>query len=339
MPGNLIISTDPCFQYCGRIDFRDPAAPAFSYAGSYITTRFQGTSLAAVFDDLGDWWREEGNRVGFSIDGGEMVTFTLEKGKLGQRVEAAKGLADGAHNLVIAKLIGPGQGGSTLVFRGLTLDEGKRLEQPAPRPTRRIEAYGDSVTEGESALCPEGTHDCGDSSGWMSYANILARKLGAEIHNLGIGGLAVRNESGYYNSGHFGLQTTWDKVKPHGNMPAWDFSRFTPTLILFAMGVNDASTKALEDVSAWKDSYLSIIRAVSQKHGADVPILLTVAAIEWNADQAYPCVEQVAEQLRAEGLHAEVCRFSFRVSGHPNRVEHRAMADELHAFIIEKGLV
>lgn len=339
MPGNPSDPSDSYFQYTGRIDLRDPSAPAFSYAGSYITTRFQGRSLAGIFDDLGDWWSEKGNKVGVAIDGGEMAEFLLEKGRPGQRVEVARGLEDGVHNLVIAKLVGPGQGGSTLVFRGLSLEEGKRLEQPAQRPTRRIEVYGDSVTEGESAGCPEGTHDCGESSGWLSYANRLARMLGAEIHNLGIGGLAVRNETGYYNNAHTGLEMTWDKLKPYNDMPEWDFANFTPTLVIMAMGVNDFSTGALDNLPAWKETYCNIVRAISQKHGADVPVLFTVAAIETNADKAYPCIQQVADQLRAEGLWTDVCHFSFRVSGHPNQVEHQAMAEELYQFIIERGMV
>lgn len=339
MPGSPSDPSAPFFHYTGRIDFRDPRAPAFSYAGSYISTRFQGRSLAAIFDDLGDWWSEKGNKVGVAIDGEEMKSFLLEKGKPGQRVEVARGLQYGVHDLVMAKLVGPGQGGSTLVFRGLVLEEGKQLEEPAQRPTRRIEVYGDSVTEGESADCPEGTHDCGDGNGWLSYANRLARILGAEIHNLGIGGLAVRNESGYYNDAHTGLESTWDKVKPYNDVPEWNFASYTPTLVIMAMGVNDYSTGALEDQPAWKEAYLKIARAISQKHGAQVPVLFTVAAIETNADKAYPCVQQVADQLRAEGLWTDVCRFSFRVSGHPNRVEHQAMAEELYQFIIERGMV
>ena len=339
MPGNPIDPADAYYHYSGRIDFRDPSAPKFSYAGSYISTCFQGTSLRAVFDDLGDRWNVSGNKVGFILDNGTMIVNVLEKGQPGQDVMVAADLKDTIHSLVIAKLVGPGQGSSTLVFKGLALDDGKMLEAPAPRPITKIEVYGDSVTEGESAGCLEGTHDCGDGSGWLSYANILARMLNAEIHNLGIGGLAVRNETGYYDGAHTGLEKTWDKVKPYNDMPAWDFSRFTPNLIIMAMGVNDASTGALDDLPAWKESYLSIVRAISQKYGSAVPILFTVAAIETAADKAYPCVQQVADTLCAEGLQTEVCRFSFRVSGHPNRVEHQAMAEELYRFITEKGMI
>jgi lysophospholipase L1-like esterase len=122
-------------------------------------------------------------------------------------------------------------------------------------------------------------------------------------------------------------------------MPAWDFANFTPSLIILAMGVNDYSTGALEDLPTWKEAYLKIARAICDKHGANIPVLFTVAAIETNADGAYPCVQQVADQLRADGLRTEVCRFSFRVSGHPNRAEHQAMAEELYQFIVERGML
>lgn len=339
MPGTFITPADERIVYTGRIDFSDTRRPRFSYAGSYITARFYGTAVHAVFDDLGDWWSPNGNKVGFIIDGGEMLEVTLDRGFAGQWVVAANELADSVHTLVIVKLSGPGAGSSTLVFRGLALDQDRELAEAAPRPARRIEVYGDSVTEGEGAGCPGKKHDCGNNNGWLSYANVLARLLGAEIHNLGIGGLAVRSGTGYYNDARTGLDNTFDRVKPYGDFPKWNFSRFTPNLIIMAMGVNDASARGFNDLPAWMETYQHIVRAVSMAHGKDVPILFTVAAIETNADQAYPHVEQVAAELRQEGLRTEVYRFTFRVSGHPNRADSDAMARELYDFIQRRGLL
>ncbi len=326
------------YQYTGRIGFNPPHALAFYYAGSYLSTCFQGTSAQAVFSDEGDWWSETGNPVGLILDGEYLGEKTLAKGEKEQVISIASDLQDTSHSLTLVKLKGPGAGSSTLRFHGLRLDPARRLTEPAPRPARKIEVYGDLVTEGESAACPPGTHDCGANSGWLSYANLLARLLQAEIHNVGIGGLAVRNGTGYYNGAQTGLEQSFNRLKPFGDFPLWDFSRFQPDLLIMAMGVNDASAGGFEDVPAWKETYKRIVREIVANYGNETPVLFTAAPVETNADQADPYIRQVADELREEGFKTFSYTFRFRTAGHPNRPESEAMAQELYETIMNQAL-
>ena len=327
--------------FVGRIDLSDPSAPVFYYAGSYMVACFQGASLQAVFSDEGAW-NEYGNQVGFIIDDCELVVHQLVKGVTHQRVEIAAGLPEGEHNLVITKLQGPGNGRGSLTLHDLALDPGKNLLLPSALPRFKIEVYGDSITEGEGAACPDGTNDCGSlagNNGWLSYTNTLARHLDCQVHNLGIGGLAVRDETGWYEDGHTGLETTYDKLNPWGaGKTQWDFSHYSPDLVIMALGVNDQSKGGFTDLPLWKETYKRIVRDIHARHGGGVlPFLFAVPPI--NVHEAYQNVAQVATELKAEGLSTLFYCYGFEANGHPNRSQSARMAQELYEFISSQGLV
>jgi lysophospholipase L1-like esterase len=328
--GTCYVPSHSNFQYVGRIDDSEPDAPVLHYAGSTIVTRFEGTSLRAEFSDEGDW-NENGNQVGFVIDDGEMRNHPLRKGVARQTVELT-GLPAGEHDLVIVKLQGPGNGRSGLTFHGLTLDAKGSLRTPPPLPKFKIEVYGDSVTGGEGAGCPAGMNDCGANNGWFSYANVLARHLNGQIHNLGVGGLAVLDRTGYFEDGLTGLKTTYDKLNPCGaHKTPWDFRRYQPDLVIMALGVNDQSKDGFVDLPRWKAAYKAIVRDIHARYNGHPLFLFVVAPIQ--VYDAYHHVAQVAEELKAEGLRTFTYRYGFEVSGHPTMPESARMAEELYVFI------
>ena len=50
-----VISPDNSnIQYTGRIDFSDPMAPILGWPGGHITVNFEGTSVKATVNNLGD---------------------------------------------------------------------------------------------------------------------------------------------------------------------------------------------------------------------------------------------------------------------------------------------
>jgi lysophospholipase L1-like esterase len=327
-------------QFVGRIDLSEPSAPVFYYAGSYIVVRFQGVSLRAVFSDEGAW-NEYGNQVGFIIDDGELVTRQLVKGAARQLVEVGVGLPDCEHDLIIVKLQGPGNGRGSLTLHDLILDPGKNLLPPSVLPRFKIEVYGDSVTEGEGAACPDGINDCGSlagNNGWLSYTNTLARHLSCQVHNLGIGGLAVRDGTGWYEDGKTGLETTYDRLNPWGvRKTPWDFRRYRPDLVIMALGVNDQSKFGFENLPLWKETYKRIVRDIHARHGGgDLAFLFAVPPI--NVHEAYQNVAQVAAELKAEGINTLFYRYGFEVNGHPNRLQSARMARELYDVITSQGL-
>jgi lysophospholipase L1-like esterase len=343
-PAGFVPETTNRFHDChfvGRVDLSHPSAPVFYYAGSYMAAHFQGASLQVVLSDEGAW-NEYGNQVGFIIDDGELVIRQLAKGKDHQLVEVAVGLPGGEHKLTLVKLQGPGNGRGSVTLHDLLLDPGMKLLRPPTLPRLKLEVYGDSVTEGEGAACPDGTNDCGSlagNSGWLSYTNTLARHLGCQVHNLGIGGLAVRDHTGWYEDGKTGLETTYDKLNPWGVHKAqWDFNCYLPDLVIMALGVNDQSKFGFDDLPLWKETYKRIVRDIHARHGGgNLPFLFAVPPI--NVHEAYQNVAQVAADLKAEGVNTRFYRYSFEVNGHPNRLQSARMAQELYEYLTSNRLL
>src|SRR5699024_12424939 len=87
------------------------------------------------------------------------------------------------------------------------------------RPRRRIEVYGDSVSAGEVSEAvdyvgkPDPEHNGQYSNSWYSYAWMTAWKLGAEIHDIAQGGIALLDGTGWFNAPDYvGMETAWDKI-------------------------------------------------------------------------------------------------------------------------------
>ena len=80
-----------------------------------------------------------------------------------------------------------------MVLEALELSRGSVLLPPPEKPNRRIEVYGNSVSAGEVSEAvdyvgkedPE--HNGEYSNSWYSYRWMIARKLGAQIHDIAQG--------------------------------------------------------------------------------------------------------------------------------------------------------
>ena len=79
----------------------------------------------------------------------------------------------------------------------------------------------------------------------MSYSWQTARLLGAELHDIATGGMALEDGTGYfYAPDYIGMLSSWDKINyypPFGAKTDWDFSRYTPHVVVTAIGQNDAN--------------------------------------------------------------------------------------------------
>ena len=326
-----ISPTDPNLQYTGRIDFSDANNPKLYYAGTSIQTKFTGTSLKATFSEY-NWGG--GAYMGFIIDGGGMIIRNISNGASNVTVDVASGLANTTHTLTIVKRTGPEN--DYVQFQGLTLDNGASLQAPDPRPERRVELYGNSVTQGVNAdnnADVEGEAD--KHNGWNSYGMILARSLNAECHNQGISGLAVQDGTGFFNShvNGVGLETTYDKIGANdGRQSAWDFSRYTPHLVIMAMGINDDGFVDASEKETWKNEYRAIINDLRNNRYPEADFVLTIPPLGYERTRMEGYVQEIVNELNDPKVHY----FNLTVtvpSAHPYDVIHQAMADQLEDFV------
>lgn len=153
-----------------------------------------------------------------------------------------------------------------------------------PLPERRMEVYGDSVSAGEvsEAVDYRGKEDPEhngeySNSFWYSYAWMTARRLNAQIHDIAQGGIALRDHTGwFYEPEAIGMETAWNKIHYNplfGNATEWDFSKYTPQVVIVAIGQNDnhPDDYMKEDYNSerskqWREHYKAFIEGLKKQY-------------------------------------------------------------------------
>ncbi len=244
-------------------------------------------------------------------------------------------------------------------FYGFAVEKDAEILPAAPKPKRKIECYGDSVSAGAvceaidftAKLDPE-NHEGRFDNSWYSYSMITSRNLGAQIHDIAQGGIAIFDKTGYYHyPNHIGMETAYNKTayfpEAEGGQTDWDFSRYTPNVVIFAVGQNDPHNEGNPDNDItdpayrekWKNKYKDIIRDLRSKYPkATFVLILTVLMHPETWDKA---VEEIAFELTQEGdkkiSYLKFKRAGKATPGHPRLSEQYEMAEELTAYISNLG--
>lgn len=321
-------------QYTGRIDSSDPRAPVLSWPGTSVTANFTGTSLAIVLDD-----QHGKNFYNVFLDGDteRPIILQLEKGKKSYLV--ANGLAPGRHRLLLTKRT-EGEEGAT-VFRGLELDDKAGLSPPPPKPKRRIEFFGDSITSGMGNEAPDDgeDHHGKDKNNYRSYAAIAARQLGAEAHFTSQGGIGIM-----ISWFPFTMPDFYDQLSAVGdNDSRWDFKRWTPDVVVVNLMQNDSwligrdhklqpEPNAAQRIAAYQ-AFVARVRSLYPK----AYIVCALGSMDaTKAGSPWPgYVETAVKNLRTAGdARIDTVFFPFTGYGkHPRVAQHQANADMLTAFV------
>lgn len=327
--------------YSGRIDMADPGRPEFIFPASSVRVRFWGKRAVLTVKIRRACWD---NYAGAIVDG------TQKKWLLKENTENSLVLVDekdeGIHDILFFKRQ---DSCHEMILCGLELSEGSRLLEALPKPERRIEVYGDSVSAGEVSEAieyvgkPDPEHQGEYSNSWYSYAWIAARKLHAELHDVAQGGIPLLNGNGWVEPPFYpGMEFMWDKLHYHpkfGKSVPWDFSRYTPHLVIVAIGQNDSNPDDYmkhdpEGVRAvyWKYKYREFLKKLREKYKKAV-ILLTTTILEHDAgwDKA---IDEVCSEMKDDRiLHFLYSRNGRGTPGHVRITEAEEMAAELAEFV------
>lgn len=384
---------EPEFRYSGRVDLSRADRPVLVWPASAIHVRVSGTRVAFRLKNLHNYWDNavslfvDGEEIRIPLKNRPWpVTYrvTLPASRPGERNESAVENPNRPHRLSTGNpaplreadpgspapfrelILHKSQGGgsSYIEFHGLFIENGAKVAPAAPPPARRIECFGDSVSAGEVCECAEyeGKTDPADHKGrydnaWKSYVAVAARALGAELHDTSQGGIAVMDGTGYFVNGKVGLESVWDRLRYNpelGKTTRWDFSRWTPHVVVMALGQNDAHPVDFIDRdpalrARWLETYGSVIRSLRANYPRALFVVLTTILEHREAwDLA---LDELVSELRTDhGGHGDpdkrgdsrVVRFRFTrngrgTPGHPRVGEHEEMAAELVAFLESLG--
>lgn len=342
----FIVPQSSALTYMGRIDVSSPDKAGFFFAGSNVTLRFRGTAVSARIKNFRYYAT---SMLGFVLDGKEGKCEIAESYSVTD-ITLADGLDDTEHTLTLFKR----QGGSHYFdLYGFEI-EGEALEAVS-LPELKIECFGDSVSAGEVCEAveytaqgdPEGHEGVYDNA-WHSYPFITARNLGAQINDTAQGGIAIRDNTGWYHMPDcIGMESVYDKLRyfpeAEGGLSDWDFKRYIPDIVIFAVGQNDSHIEGqpdpdITDVSfreSWKESYKKIIRAL-REHYPDAFFVLTLTVLN-HAPEWDTAIEEITNELSDERIkHFQFTRSGKATPGHPRLSEQYEMSEELTAFLVKE---
>lgn len=342
----LVSPENKYLQYSGRIDFDDKNAPVLVYAASYVKMVFTGTSVAVSLANHHSCWT---NEMGYFIDG-EQGRIRLREDEERERYVLAEALPDTRHELLFFKRM---DSCHTVTFYGFEVDEGAEILAPEPKPVRRMEVFGDSVSCGEVSEAldyvgkPDPVHDGEYSNSWYSYAWMTARKLNAELHDTSQGGIPLLDGTGWFAAPDYkGMESCYDKIEYHpdlGETKQWDFSGYTPHVVVVAIGQNDnhpvdymAEDYDGEKAVYWRVRYRAFIERLMELY-PKAQIILTTTILEHDAnwDRA---IGEVWEQIGSARVHHFLySRNGKGTPGHVRIPEAEEMAEELSSYIESLG--
>lgn len=342
-----IAPDDGLLQYSGRIDFGNPKAPVFVYAGSWVKIRFRGTAVSAEITNHRSYFT---NYIGFILDG-EQGRFSLTPDERTREYIIGRRLPQGEHELLLFKRM---DACHYFSFHGFVLDEGGKPLPPAEMPGRRIEVFGDSVSCGEVSEAvdyvgkPDPEHDGEFSNSWYSYSWMTARALNAELHITAQGGAALLDGTGWFHGpDYIGMESIYDKLEYNPDLrPAvkkWDFRSWTPHVVVIAIGQNDANPEnymaedyASEKSENWRQRYRAFLEGLGELY-PQAHFILTTTIL--NHDPAWDkAIDQVCQELDSPRVH----HFLYTANGcgtpgHIRIPEAERMAEELSAYINSLG--
>jgi len=324
----------PNIQYIGRFDFSDPKSPTCAWSGSAIRARYEGRMIGILLNDT-----PAARRDGMGAPFRNLFEIIID-GQLERTILARPGdsvytvgdrLAQGVHTIEIFKRTEALVGYTS--FRGFRLVPGAKLLAPPPRPARRIEFIGDSITAGLDVMKVGKRVFCrAAQNNYLTYAQVAARDLGAEAICVAYSANGVHC---YSNGGKDNtIPALYSRILPHDPKSRWDFTKWKPHVVVIHLGTNDMAARGMgacrDSLDDFVKSYVDFIGRIRKDYG-DVPIFCVIGPALWPAELQKKFPKTVVETMNKNG-DENVHYVLFEDIGdelHPDAANHRKMADVL----------
>lgn len=329
-------------RYTGRIDWSVPTEPVWIFPCTSSEFIFTGNTLKMHVRNKNEYWQ---NYIGYILDNVQSCTYIKREGETTIEINVPEN-DTGIHHVMFFKRQ---DSCHEVTILGYELGDNEKLLELPEKPARRIEVYGDSVSAGEISEAvdyvgkedPE--HDGGYSNSYYSYSWILARKLGAQIHDIAQGGIALMDGEGWYHEPEqTGMETVWNKVHYNtrlSKMAEWDFKEYIPQLVIVAVGQNDCHPSdymkenyCQKESRKWREHYLEFLNKLRKTY-PDAQIICCTTLL--NHDSTWDdAIAQVVKNLGDK----RITQYKFKrngvgTPGHLRIPEAYEMAEELEKYI------
>lgn len=338
-----ILLDDKNLSYSGRIDFENPKKPQMIFPSSNLRFSFIGKSAKIVVENHRVCWN---NSLGAIVDGKEYKFRINNEGMT--EIVLVDSEENEKHEIMLFKRM---DSCHVITLHSLEISDNSVLLPKKEPFKRRIEVYGDSVSAGEVSeaeeyvgKCDPEDHEGEKSNSYYSYPWIFARKVDADLHNIAQGGIPLMKGTGWIEPDYIGMEDIWDKVHYQtslNKLTNWDFSKYTPQLVIVAVGQNCANPINFmeeepqgERAKLWKSKYKKLVLDIRSKYpNATILLTTTILMHHKNWDEAIDdvCVDINDNKV----IHFMYSRNGMGTPGHIRGSEAEEMASELEKFVNE----
>ncbi|ATB30029.1 SGNH/GDSL hydrolase family protein [Melittangium boletus] len=346
-------ANDPKLQLVGRMDHTNPEQPLWAFPGTAARFRCNCTGVDVAFEDLGSGGEEHTNWVNVIVDGKTEVKLELKP--KATWLKGARGLPPGEHTIEIVKRTEAYAG--VVRFFGVSV-QGVLLDPP-PRPERRLEIIGDSISCGygnEASITTTnaytepntGFHSKNEDIS-QAYGTFLGRRFNAEVMSTCISGTGIYRNNNGATEGTF--PDRYGRTLPDNEDSQWDLSSFVPDIIIINLGNNDFNVvdptdnlPTAPDAEPFKAAYAAFVRRLRGLYPA-AHIICSIGPMlndsypkdrqHWTKMQEY--VSTMVASLGDAGVHyfayTPIQGDPYGEDWHPTANGHAAMAAEIGTFI------
>ena len=346
-----ILPNNSSLIYSGRIDLSDPFAIVWTYPGTFVKIKFKGTQLSIHVRNKRNYWN---NYLGVAEGDAQTKLLLPEEGEATIEIPLQT-TQDNIHEVTIFKRQDACHELTILGFEiNCNTDDECELLEASPLPPRRIEVYGDSVSAGEVSEAvdyvaksdPE--HNGEYSNSWYSYAWIAARKLDAQLHDIAQGGVALLDNTGWYHEpDYIGMEQVWNKMRynpDYGTVKDWDFSKYTPDIVIVAIGQNDSHPDDYmktdyegEKAKNWRTHYRQFLAKLRETY-PDAWIICCTTLLQHDIGWDMSISQAVLDIADKKISHCVFQRNGKATPGHLRIPEAEEMAKELCHHIRTLGI-
>jgi hypothetical protein len=333
----IISVSNKNIKYEGRINFKTADEAELYWSGTSIKINFDGTEVSAFLKDerLENWYN-------VIID--EDSIYKINPDTTKKLYTLASNLKKGKHSIEIYKRTEWDKGKSW--FYGFQLSKDAKLLSPSLKK-KRIEFFGNSIT------CGYGIEDySGNDSGagffennYLTYAALTSRHFNAETHYTAKSGIGIT-----ISWFPLVMKEMYDRLDPTNPQSRWDFSKFTPDLVVVNLFQNDSWLVERPEHESFKEKfgttkptpdfitneYYQFIRSIRSKY-PKAHIICALGNMDATREGSpWPgYIEKAVARLGDSKIYTHF--FTYKdTPGHPKVEEQKVMSESLIKFIEEK---
>jgi hypothetical protein len=327
--------SNPQITYSGRIDSSKVKGTELYWSGTSIQINFEGNSIYGLFEDeRGD------NYYNVIIDNDSL--FILRTDTTKGYYQLASDLSKGKHSIEIFKRTEWNRGKTT--FYGFQIKGNPRILPKSKPRKKKIEFYGNSITAGYAIEDFSG-NDSPDSTytnNYLSYAPITARYFDAQYQCICKSGIGIM-----ISWFPLTMPEMYDRLVPEDATSQWDFSLYTPDIVVINLFQNDSWLVNMPDNAEFKakfgtespddafivKSYINFIRSIRSVY-PEAQIICALGNMDATSEGSkWPdYITAALKEVNDPKIYTHFMPYKDS-PGHPTIKEQEVMANSLIKFI------